>query len=100
MEDRAGICFNMCRPPVSISQLRSVEDVLRDREFSGGPITSVLARKFSQVKVVLNYNDMTRSMGNMDVQFPGFADLQALYWYVHVQSNELIPISGIVLQGF
>jgi hypothetical protein len=61
---------------------------------------SLLARKFSQVKVVLNYNDMTGSMGDMDVQFPGFADLEALYWYIHVQSNELAPIGGIVLPGF
>jgi hypothetical protein len=84
MEDRAGICFNMCRPSVSMRQLRSFEDTLRDRESSDRPITSLLARKFSQVKVVLNYNDLARSMGNMSVEFPGFPDLEALYWYVHV----------------
>ena len=99
MEDRAGICFNMCRPPVSLQQLRWVEDVLRDREFSDRPITSLLARNLSQFNVVLNYNDVTRSMGNMGVQFPGFADLEALYWYAHVQSDELAPISRIVLPG-
>ena len=34
-------------------------------------------------------------MGNIVVQLPGFADLEALYWFVHVQCGNFAKMTGL-----